>query len=106
MRQYKVKITNKALHDMESIYEYIAHNLLSTDNAMKQYDRIAKAIETLKTFPERCRRLEIESEPKTGMRRLLVDNYSVVFTIENEAVVVLRVLYSASDIITRLEENN
>ncbi len=41
MKQYRVKITGKALADMEEIYDYIASNLQSPDTAMKQYDRIA-----------------------------------------------------------------
>lgn len=40
MKQYQIKITNKALEDMAEIYEYIADNLKVSDTAMKQYDRI------------------------------------------------------------------
>ena len=41
MKQYKVEITKEALQDMEDIYNYIAIDLLATDNAMGQYNRIA-----------------------------------------------------------------
>ncbi len=34
MREYPVKITEKALRDMNGIYEYIAGNLQSPENAM------------------------------------------------------------------------
>ncbi len=37
MREYPVKITEKALRDMDGIYEYIAVNLQSPENAMRQY---------------------------------------------------------------------
>jgi len=33
MKHYKVKITNEALKDMETIYNYIALNLQSPENA-------------------------------------------------------------------------
>ena len=36
MKQYSVKITAKALDDMESIYNYIAHELQVPDTAMGQ----------------------------------------------------------------------
>ena len=36
MREYPVKITEKALGDMNGIYEYIAFNLQSPENAMGQ----------------------------------------------------------------------
>ena len=34
MKQYNVKITSKALADMEAIYDYIADELLNPDAAM------------------------------------------------------------------------
>ena len=40
--QYKVQITDKALADMEEIYSYIAEQLQASENAMGQYNRIAK----------------------------------------------------------------
>ena len=38
-----------------------------------------------------------------GLRQLAVDNYSVFYVIEDERVIVMRVLYSASDIEMRLK---
>ena len=38
MKKYRVKITGKALVDMEAIYDYIASTLQSPDTAMKQYE--------------------------------------------------------------------
>lgn len=36
MEFYKIHITDEALNDMESIYEYIAEELLAPDTAMGQ----------------------------------------------------------------------
>ena len=104
MKQYKVQITDKALADMEEIYNYIAIQLQAPENAMGQYNRIAKAIEELNMFPEKVRLMESEQERAMGIRQLAVDNYSVFYVIENEVVIVTRVLYSASDISKRLLE--
>ncbi len=60
MKKYQVKITGTALADMEEIYNYIASNLQSPDTAMRQYDRISAAIESLDTFPERSRLFDSE----------------------------------------------
>ncbi len=57
MKQYTVKITDRALADMEEIYNYIATQLQAPENAMGQYNRIAEAIESLNTFPERTKHL-------------------------------------------------
>ena len=44
MKQYKVAITEEALQAMEDIYNYITIDLLASENAMGQYDRIADEI--------------------------------------------------------------
>lgn len=102
MRQYKVEITREALQDMEDIYNYIAIDLLSPENAIGQYNRIADEILTLDTFPERFRIMESEPEKSMELRRMLVDNYSVFYTIRADKVIVTDVLYTASDIEARL----
>ncbi len=103
MKQYRVQITDKALADMEEIYNYIAIQLQAPENAMGQYNRIAKAIEELNIFPEKIRLMESKQERTLGLRQLAVDNYSIFYVIENERVIVMRVLYSASDIELRLK---
>ena len=60
MKQYRVLVTDEALNDMESIYEYIAEELLAPNTAMGQYNRIADAIETLDQMPERIKLMESE----------------------------------------------
>lgn len=102
MKQYQIKITNKALEDMAEIYEYIADNLKVSDTAMKQYDRIADGIESLNEFPERYKLFAFQPECDLCLRQLPVWNYSAIYAVEGDCVTVLRVLYSSSDIITRL----
>lgn len=105
MTHYKTHITDEALNDMESIYEYIAEELLAPDTAMEQYNRIADAIETLDQMPERIKLMESEPERTRGLRRLIVDNYAVFFIIVDDVVIVTNVLYGASDIENRLRGN-
>lgn len=103
MRQYNVQITDEALEDMEQLYNYIAYVLVSPENAMGQYNRIADAILTLVAFPDRFHIMNSEPEHSKEIRRMLVDNYSVFFVIQEDKVVVTDVLYSASDIETWLK---
>ena len=104
MKHFAVEITDRALVDMDALYTYIAETLLSPETAMQQYNRIAEAVEFLTTLPERCRRFESQPERDMGLRLMPVDNYSVIYSIDENRVVVLRVLYSASDIIARLRD--
>lgn len=105
MKQYKIQITDKALSDLEEINNYIAEQLQTPEVAMRQYNRIANAIETFDTFPERVKLMETEEECSLGLRQMLVDNFSVFFLIREERVIITNVLYSASDIAKRLRDS-
>ena len=74
MREYAVKITEKALTDMNGIYEYIALNLQSPENAMGQYNRIADHVLELGFFPEKFRVVDFEPERSQWLRRMLANN--------------------------------
>ncbi len=104
MKLYRIQITDKALSDMEEIYNYIAMNLQAPEAAMRQYNRIADAIETLDTLPERIKLMESEEEAALGLRQIYVDNYSVFFHIQEKRVIITNVLYSSSDISKRLRD--
>lgn len=103
MKQYTVEITDEALNDMEQLYHHIATVLLAPENAMGQYNRIADEILKLDTLPERFPIIDSEPEHSNGIRRMLVDNYSVFYVIKEDRVIVISVLYSASDINSRLK---
>lgn len=97
MKKYQIKIADRAFDDMTEIYKYIAYNLGSTENALRQYNRIADAIEKLDFYPARIKLLDSEPEYSLGFRALQVDKYVVIFIIDNDVVNIVRVLYSASD---------
>ena len=80
-----VEITQTALDDMEGIYDYIADVLLAAENAMGQYNRIADAILTLESNPERCRSRTFSRsslERSWRMRRMVIDNYLVCYIVD------------------------
>jgi plasmid stabilization system protein ParE len=104
MRHYEVLISEKAYADMESIYKYIAEVLQGPVTAAKQYDRIAQAILSLEKMPERIKIMDSAPERAMELRLLTVDNCSVFFVVKASTVRIARVLYSASDIGTRLLE--
>ena len=98
MKQYTVNISARAVADMEEIYNYIAGQLQAPETAVRQYNRIAAAIESLDLFPERTPVL-----PEINLHRLLVDNYSVFCFIKLQQVFVVSVLYSSMDIAKRFQ---
>lgn len=105
MIEYEVKISEQATKDMSEIYDYISASIGMPQIAMEQFNRIAEAIETLSRFPERIKVIEDSKQPTQQFRQLLVDNYSVIFSISGRTVNVVRVAYSPSNIAAKLENS-
>lgn len=103
MKEYSVVISHDVFLDLQSIYEYIRYSLLSPDTAQNIYERITNQILNLNQMPERFKLLETEIENKRGIHRMNVDNYAVFYIIKDQTVIVINVLYGASDIIQRLK---
>jgi len=104
LKIYNIEITDKAYEDMDNIYIYISETLHEPTIAANKYDKIADAILTLDIMPDRIKIMDSEPAHARGLRPLIVENYTVFFTIESDTVYVARVLYSSSDISTRLSE--
>ena len=89
---------------MREIFEYIAFELQSPENASGQLDRLEEQILSLDTMPERYRKYEKEPWKSRGLRVLPVDNYVVFYISDSDKMVVtiLRVMYAGRDIINQL----
>lgn len=103
MTDYAVKISKQAKLDMTNIYNYIAYELHMPEAAMRQFNRIADAINTLHNMPMRIKIMDYEYSKSHELRQLMVDNYSVLFTVSEATVFIVRVLYSSMDLSSRLK---
>lgn len=99
---YTVDITDAALTDLDEIYNYIRFVFRAPDTAAAQYDRIADAILSLEELPLRFPVAQFEPCISARLHRMPVDNYSVFYLVRETRVIVTDVLYSASDLETRL----
>ena len=52
MGKYKVKISPRAIGELDSIYKYIANVKLAPENVKGQVDRIKTAVLNPDTFPQ------------------------------------------------------
>lgn len=97
---YFVEISERAEHDLRNIYEYIAFELSSPENASGQLERLEKNIMGLEQMPNRFRRYENEPWHSRGLRVLPVDNFVVFYIPDEEAknVTVVRVMYAGRNI--------
>lgn len=80
--KYKVKINPRAIRELDSIYEYITNEKLTPENAKGQVIRIKKAILSLDTFPQSHQKRNEGRYAEKGYRQLLIDNYIVIFRID------------------------
>jgi len=103
---YAVEITEQADADLRGIFEYIAFDLQSLQNAAGQLSRLEKNILSLDEMPERFRRYEKEPWHSRGLRLMPVDHYCVFYIpdTEKQAVRIIRVMYGGRDIDAQLAE--
>lgn len=99
MTEYKIKITARALRDIREIHKYITDNLKEQSIADKLLDKIEAEILTLKNMPLRHNIDRDEQLKHRNLRKLLVDNYLIFYTVyeKTKTVFIVRVLYARRD---------
>ena len=100
MDKYKVKVNSRAIRELDSIYEYLANERLSPENAKGQVYRIKKAILSLDTFPESHQERNEGRYARKGYRQLLIDNYMAIFRIDepHKTVYVITIQYQGRNL--------
>ena len=95
MDKYKVKITPRAIRELDNIYKYIAIEKMAPENARGQINRIKKAILGLNTYPQSHQERTEGRYAGKGYRQLLIDNYIAIFRIDkkNKIVYVITIQY-------------
>lgn len=103
---YNVFITGQAENDLKELYSYISENLFAPDSATDVCNKIRKAIQSLDTFPLRYSVIQTEPEKTLGIRKMVVGNYLICYLVVNQSVIIISILYAASDIHKILAERN
>lgn len=67
---FEIEISEQADSDLRNIYEYIAFELQSPENAVGQLDRLGESIMRLAQMPERFREYENEPWHSRGLRSI------------------------------------
>ena len=95
--QYLVRLTDRALRDLEAIYEYVEAD--SSESAFAWFNGLAEAIYGLERFPERG---TVIPEDKK-LRRLLFgknpDTYRIIYALDKRknAVNIFHIRHGARD---------
>ena len=99
MGSYNIHIPPRAEKDMRGIAAHITNELGQPDTARKIITALKEGISSLREMPERYAKVADKRLAKKGIRRLIVGNYLVFFTIDEprRAVRIIGVLYGRRD---------
>lgn len=102
MKKYRIKVTDEALLDLNTIHQYIEEELCNPVAADHIYNSLIDGMRNLQEMPERIKLMDSELEKERGLRRLVVGNYCIIFDIRGDVVNVISIFYGASDIESKL----
>ena len=96
MNKYIVKISPQAYREIAGIYQYIAENLMVPETSLRIVTEIESAIFSLDMLPYRGAERKIGRYANKGYRQLFVENYTIVYRIDEmkKQVIIITVQYS------------
>ncbi len=92
-RTYKVLLTRHAQNDLAEMYDYIRAD--SPENGAAVVLTIEEKVISLATMPERAALIPENALLDTGYRHLVHGNYRIIFRIQGDSVMVLRIIHGA-----------
>ena len=103
---YIVKITSQAEEQIQEIANYISHELMAPESALRLLDALEDSFSSLTHFPQRVTLVDEEPWHTNGIHRLPVKNFLVYFWIDedNMKVQITAVIYSKRDQLQQLSQ--
>lgn len=86
--EYKVIITPTAYKEINKIYDYITDDLYAENAAKRLMKKIEEEVLSLKYAPKIHTKIEKFDELKRDYRRIVINNYIILYTIDEENNVV------------------
>ena len=86
--EYKVKFTEKCLEDIEEACQYIEEKLKAENVANRLRIKIKDSVKGLSTSPEMYAKTEKVDKVKRVYRRIPIDNYVLLYTVDKEDKIV------------------
>ncbi len=97
--EYRVKLTDYAIEQMQETVSYISRVLLSPAVARGWSDKIRKELSTLAFLPSRHMLVEDEPWRSEGLRRMVIQNFIAYYWVEESTMTVwiTGIIYSKRD---------
>ncbi len=99
-----IKFSPDAINDLQQIKAYITNELCNEQAAVSTVAKIMEHINRLRTFPDSGAPLSSIIDLGTNYRFLVCGNYTAFYRTENNAVLIVRVLYGRRDFMRILFE--
>lgn len=95
-----MKISPRAIRELDSIYAYIANDKLAPENARGQVERIKNAILKLDKLSQSHQERSEGGYAGKGYRQLLIDHYIAIFRIDeaSKTVYVITIQYQGRNL--------
>ena len=84
INKFKIIVTPTAYREINKIYEYILYELDSRNAAKKLMEEIENKVQSLKYSPKIHSVISKVDELKRQYRRIVVKNYIILYTIDEE----------------------
>ena len=101
---YNIQLTDEFLEEIDEICDYIAINLKAIDASNRLREKIAYNVLLLEKSPRMFPKIEKMDKTERQYRRITVNNYCILYTIdeENQIVYVAHIYYSGRNYIDDL----
>ena len=86
--EYRVKLTDQFLDEFEEICDYISNKLKNIDASNRLREKVIYNILLLENSPRMCTEIEKVDRTERQYRRLVVNNYVILYTIDEEEKIV------------------
>ena len=105
MKKHSILITHTAMEDLKRIASYVAIELREPSIAKKLVGNIKEVIMSLEQMPTRYSLLRDANLAVQEIRKIMVDNYIVCYTVseKDNVVTIVRILYNRRDWVKILE---
>ena len=86
--EYRIKLTDQFLDEFEVICDYISNKLKNIDASNRLREKVIYNIFLLENSPRMCIEIENADRSERQYRRLVVNNYVILYTIDEEQKIV------------------
>lgn len=102
--KFIIYLTNTFKKEFNKIIRYLKYTLDEELIANRLYKKVIKEISSLNFMPERYSKINITYNKTRNLRKVLIDNYIVIYEVNNNTgqVFILHIFHSSQDYLSKL----